>query len=76
MFNFRLPEHLIERVDRVVAKGKRTEFVEQAIDEKLAQHEGRNPYRCPVPDCDFEARSAGATCPHHARTVIEQGALL
>jgi hypothetical protein len=76
MFNFRLEEHLVERVDRVAAKGKRTEFVEQAIDEKLAQHEGRHPFRCPTPGCDFRSRSKAATCPAHGRTVIEEGALL
>lgn len=76
MFNFRLPEHLIERVDRVVAKGKRTEFVEQAIDEKLAAYEGMPPFKCPVPDCDFRARSEAAECPTHGRTVVREGSLL
>jgi hypothetical protein len=76
MFNFRLEEHLIERVDRVAPKGKRTEFVEQAIDEKLAAHEGHHPFRCPVDDCDYRARSESATCPRHGRRVVREGTLL
>lgn len=76
MFNFRLPEHLIERVDRVTAKGKRTEFVEQAIDEKLAAHEGIKPFRCPVDGCDFRTISPAAECPTHGRVVVREGALL
>lgn len=76
MFNFRLEEHLIERVDRVTPRGKRTEFIEQAIDAALAAHEGRHPFRCPRPECDYRARSSSATCPAHGARVVEEGALL
>jgi len=76
MFNFRLEEHLIERVDRVVPAGKRTQFVEEAIDAKLAEREGRHPYRCPRDGCDYRSRSAAATCPAHGARVVEEGALL
>lgn len=76
MFNFRLPEHLIERVDRVAPKGKRTEFVEQAIDAALAAHEGVKPFRCPVDGCDFRSTSEAAECPNHGRKVVREGALL
>jgi hypothetical protein len=81
MFNFRLEEHLVERVDRVAPKGKRTEFVEDAIEAALAKHEGARPggYQCPLArtaDCDFTAASPYARCPVHARQVVEAGTLL
>ena len=32
-----VPEELLEKIDRLIPKGKRSEFIRQAIEEKLAR---------------------------------------
>lgn len=67
-YNFRFPPSLVERIDRVRGTATRTDFVEQAISEKLAEHERFGRYVCPR--CDYTADSAAAICPHDGRRVV------
>lgn len=66
-FNFRLPPALIARVDRARGKATRTDFVEKAIMDKLAESERMGRYKCP--SCDYLADSPTAICGVHGRKV-------
>lgn len=68
-FNFRLPPALIARVDRARGKATRTDFVEKAIMDKLAESERMGLYRCPAPACDYVSDSPAAICGVHGRKV-------
>lgn len=74
-FNFRLPPSLVARVDRVRGDATRTDFVEKAIVEKLAESEVFGRFECPIMTCDYAADSPAATCPAHGRKVQPRGQL-
>lgn len=78
-FNFRLPPSLVARVDRVVAgpggSTTRTDFVEKAIGEKLAEFEVFGRFECPLPTCDYKSDSPAAICAAHGRKVQPGGQL-
>ena len=69
-YNFRLPPSLIERIDR--ARGgelTRTDFLEKALTDKLAESERMGLYGCPYPGCEYRSDSAAAICGKHGRRV-------
>lgn len=69
-YNFRFQPSLIDRIDRVVARtgAKRTQFIEQAIIDKLAAHEVMGRYVCP--HGDYFSDSPNAICGRHGRKVV------